>query len=277
MITWDDMEESDPQEDADADMGLMTQSDDEEEVIIYKTDSLYKELESKIDSLLHDSNFLTNRYHSLIKELSEMKAEKETLQNRYNESRKTIQVLQDSHFEMSERQKELNRKQKGIMSIPSEIQKENTFLKKEVETLKNDLTGFIKSTETFQNILGSQKESAKKSSLGFKDPSKIIESFVSKKEVIKCSFCDRFGHNESVCHVKKKLIKQNKINLSLKRSHLNRSESSQKAEKAKRTCSYCNKSDLTRQKVTLRKDLLEELTLKDPTLHGYLKFLSCQM
>jgi len=58
MITWDDMEESDPQEDADADMGLMAQSDDEEEVIIYKTDSLYKDLESKIDSLLYDSNFL---------------------------------------------------------------------------------------------------------------------------------------------------------------------------------------------------------------------------
>jgi len=44
MITWDDMEESDPQEDADADIGLMAQSDDEEEVIIYKTNSLYKDL-----------------------------------------------------------------------------------------------------------------------------------------------------------------------------------------------------------------------------------------
>ncbi|XP_039686973.1 bromodomain-containing protein DDB_G0278469-like [Medicago truncatula] len=33
MITWVDMEESDPQEDADTDMGLMAQSDDEEEVL----------------------------------------------------------------------------------------------------------------------------------------------------------------------------------------------------------------------------------------------------
>jgi len=66
---------------------------------------------------------------------------------------------------MSEKQKELKRKQKGILSIPSEIQKENILLKKEVETLKNDLTCFIKSTETFQNILGSQNESAKKSGL----------------------------------------------------------------------------------------------------------------
>ena len=107
---------------------------------------IIKELESKIDSLLYDSNFLTNRCHSLIKELSEIKAEKEILQNRYDESRKTIQVLQDSHFEMSEKQKELNRKQKGILALPSELQKENKLLKKEVETLKNDLTGFIKST-----------------------------------------------------------------------------------------------------------------------------------
>ena len=150
MITWDDMEESDSQEDADTDMGLMAQSDDEEEVIIYKTDSLYKDLENKIDSLLYDSNFLTNRCHSLIKELSEIKEEKEILQNKYDESRKTIKILQDSHFEMSEKQREINRKQKGIMSVPSEEQKENILLKKEVETLKKDLTGFIKSTETFQ-------------------------------------------------------------------------------------------------------------------------------
>lgn len=278
MITWDDLEESEPQEDEEANMGLMAQSDDEEEVIVYKTDSFYKDLESKIDSLLYDSNFLTNRCHSLIKELSEIKAEKETLQNKYDESRKTIQILQDSHFEMSEKQKELNKKQKGIISIPSEMKKENTLLKKEVETLKNDLTGFIKSTETFQNILGSQNESAKKSGLGFKDPHKIIESFVPKtKPRTKCYFCDRYGHDEKICHVKKKLIKENKINLSSERSHLNRSESSQKAEKAKKSCSYCNKSDHTRQNVTIRKDLLEELTLKDPTLHGYLNFLSCQM
>ena len=83
---------------------------------------------------------------------------------------------------------------------------------------------------------------------------------------IKCLYCNRLGHHESACYVKKKLIRKNKINLS-----------SQKVEKAKKVCFYCNKSDHTRQSVTLRKDLLEELTLKDPTLHGYLKFLSCQM
>jgi len=41
--------------------------------------------------------------------------------------------------------------------------------------------------------LGSQSESGKKSGLGFKDPSKIIESFVPKKAEMKmkCSYCDR--------------------------------------------------------------------------------------
>ena len=68
------------------------------------------------------------------------------LQNKYDESRKTIQLLQDSHFKMSDQQKELNRKQKNISSKPSEVHKENTLLKKEVENLKNDLTCFIKST-----------------------------------------------------------------------------------------------------------------------------------
>ena len=111
------------------------------------------------------------------------------------------------------------------------IQKENILLKKEIEELKNDVICFIKSTETFRNILGSQRESAKKSCLGFKDPSKIVDSFVPKKAEmkIKCSYCDRLGHNESACFLKKKLIRKNKINRSSERSHHIRSESSQKA------------------------------------------------
>jgi len=157
-----------------------------------------------VDSLLYDSNFLTNRCHSLIKKLSELKEEKEKLQNKYDESRKTIQILQDSHFKMSEQQKELNRKQKNISSKPSEVQKENTLLKKEVENLKNDLTSFIKSTKAFQNILGTQRESAKKVGLGLIDPNKIIESFVPQlaQMKLKCSYCDRSGHAESVCYHK---------------------------------------------------------------------------
>jgi len=54
MITWDDMEETKLQEDEEANLCLLAQSDDEEEVIIYKIDSLYKELQSKIDSCHRD-------------------------------------------------------------------------------------------------------------------------------------------------------------------------------------------------------------------------------
>jgi len=210
MITWDDMEETEIQEDEEANMCLMAQSEDEEEVIIYKIDSFYKELESKMDSLLYDSSFLTNRCHSLIKERFELKIEKEKLQNKYDESRKTIQRLQDSHFKMYEQQKELNRKQKNISSKPFEMEKENTLLKKEIEDLKNDLTCFIKSTETFQNILGTQRENIQKSGLGFKDPNKIIENFVPLKAEmkLKCSYCDKLGHDVSVCYHKKNFIRK---------------------------------------------------------------------
>jgi chromosome segregation ATPase len=121
MITWDDLEETEPQEDEEANLSLMAQTDDEEEVIVYKTRPLYKDLENKLDSLLYDSNFLTNRCQSLIKELSNIKIEKEKLQNKYDESRKSIMTLQDSHFKMSEQQKELNKKQKNIYSKPSDV------------------------------------------------------------------------------------------------------------------------------------------------------------
>jgi len=83
MITWDDMEETESHEGEEANLSLMAQTDDEEEVIVYKTHPLYKDLENKLDSLLYDSNFLTNRCQSLIKELSELKIEKEELQNKY--------------------------------------------------------------------------------------------------------------------------------------------------------------------------------------------------
>ena len=78
---------------------------------------------------------------------------------------------------------------------------------------------------------------------------------------LKCSYCDRLGHDVSVCYHKKNFIRKNKINLSSKRSHLKRPESSQKAEKAKKICSYCNKSDHIRQNVTIRKDLVHALVV----------------
>ena len=43
----------------------------------------------------------------------------------------------------------------------------NALLKKEVNSLKNDLTLFIKSTETFQKIVGSQIGMINQTGIGF--------------------------------------------------------------------------------------------------------------
>jgi len=73
--------------------------------------------------------------------------------------------------------------------------------------------------------MGTQRESIQKSGLGFKDPNKIIENIVPQKAKmkLKCSYCDRLGHDVSVCYHKKNFIRKKNINLSLERSHLKRS------------------------------------------------------
>jgi len=63
MFTWDDLEEP-KDENTEANMVLMANSESEE-VILINQPLVYKELENKFDSLLFDSNFLTNKCHSL--------------------------------------------------------------------------------------------------------------------------------------------------------------------------------------------------------------------
>ena len=82
MFTWEDLEEP-KDEDVEASMCLMTNSDNEK-VILFDKPLVYKELESKFDSLLFDSNFLTNKCNSLQKEISKLKEEKEKLQTLNN-------------------------------------------------------------------------------------------------------------------------------------------------------------------------------------------------
>jgi len=62
---------------------------------------------------------------------------------------------------------------------PINTKNENTLLKNEVNSLRNDLTLFIKSTETFQKIIGSQIGMINHTDIGF-DASKhqkIYENF----------------------------------------------------------------------------------------------------
>jgi len=64
-------------------MCLMANSDNEE-VILFDKPLVYKELE-KFDSLLFVSNFVTNKCHSLQKEISKLIEENQKLQTLNND------------------------------------------------------------------------------------------------------------------------------------------------------------------------------------------------
>jgi hypothetical protein len=145
-----------------------------------------------------------------------------------NDQKKTIQRLQDSYFQATEKLKEFDKN-------PNE----NVALKNEVRHLRNDLTHFIKSTETFQKIMGSQKGMADHNGIGFDitKNQKIYENFfIPEKDKLKCSFCDKDGHVESFCFHKKRLAKARP-----EYSYLTKPEhSSQNKERS--FCSYCKRS-----------------------------------
>jgi len=76
--------------------------------------------------------------------------------------------------------------------------------------LRNDLALFIKSTETFQKIIGSQVGMSNHSSIDF-DASKhqkLYKNFFIPK---KCSFSDKNRHSESLCFHKKRIIKEHSL------------------------------------------------------------------
>ena len=68
LITWDNLEETqaEEEEEEEANICLMANSDNEEVILLDKS-PLNTELEKTSDSLLFDSNFLTNKCYSLQK------------------------------------------------------------------------------------------------------------------------------------------------------------------------------------------------------------------
>jgi len=75
---------------------------------------------------------------------------------------------------------------------------------------------------------------------------------------IKCSYCNKLGHLDSACYLKKRFVRNNKINFISEHSHLNKSERLQKDTNAKKMYSDCNKSDHTKSesynnKISLRR------------------------
>jgi len=229
-----------------------------EEVILFDKPSLDKELENTIDNLLSDSNFLTNKCHSLQKEIKDSKEEKEKLQTLNNDQKKIIQSLQDSYFQAAEKLKDFSKTQSPLKS-----KDENTLLKTEIKNLRNDLTTFIKSTETFQRIIGSQIEIGNHTGLGF-DSSKhqIYENtLIPKKEKLRCSFCKKDGHKESSCyHIKR--IAEN--------SPLKTEPSPQNKEHSFIRCIYCRRNGHLEINCFLKKKDLELLKTNNegPTESG---------
>jgi len=92
-----------------------------------------------------------------------------------------------------------------------EIIEENEVLKKNVHKLENDIIKFVKSIETFQNIMGVQKQFSDKTCIGFKTnhKQKMYENlFIPDKRTIryKCTYCKKYGHLEKFCFRKENVL-----------------------------------------------------------------------
>jgi hypothetical protein len=181
-----------------------------EEVKNSKPCSLCIEREVKFDSLLNDSNSLSQKFIFLENQLFEIKKENEKLQILNDKYFKTIQELQYSHLKMFEQHNIINEKQITNQLLEcSKIHEDNVVLKDDVLELKNDKTNSVKSIETFQNIKESQVLVFDKTSLDCRtfQKQKSCESFFvhhndQKIQRYKCSYCCKYGHIESFCFKK---------------------------------------------------------------------------
>jgi hypothetical protein len=177
------------------------------EVTTSKTCPLCKEMNVGFDNLLHDSNTLSQKCTSIENQLLEIKKEYEKLQILNDKYFKTIQELQYSHLNMFEQQKILNDKQiTNHLPEYSKNLKDNVVLKENVSDLENDITSYVKSAETFQNIKESQVVIFDKTILGSRtfQTQKSHEKFLvphkdQKIQRYKCSYCYKYGHIESFC------------------------------------------------------------------------------
>jgi len=103
-----------------------------------------------------------------------------------NRRRASIHHKENSYFQATEKIKILS---KFFFQETSKVT-ENEMLKFEVKELRNDLNHFIKSTETFQKIMGSQERMFDKAGLGFdisKNQKMYENFFIPEKNKIKCS------------------------------------------------------------------------------------------
>lgn len=177
-----------------ANLCLMAKSDNEE--VNPEPCSSCEKTEFLFDNLFYNSLILEQTCESLRNENLELKREKENLEKINKDLLKNIQDSQS----------------KEVFEIKSESQEENIVLKKNVLQLKNDISNFVKSTETFQKIMGSQVSVFDKACIGFKTNHKqklyenffIPEKVTKRSERYKCTYCEKYGHLEPFCFRKKK-------------------------------------------------------------------------
>ncbi|XP_058783345.1 uncharacterized protein LOC131658028 [Vicia villosa] len=220
LAQWDDSENSNSEaEDEEANLCLMTNSDSEE---VSTPNFCYtcKEIGIMFDNLLEDSNILTQKCLFQREQIHTLKTEKEDLIKSNSKHLETIKELQKAYSYLSLHQKAINEKFK-----PSSNQDKIKNLESQVETLTKDMTSFVKSTETFQKIMGSQSGVFDKAGLGFKQSENqmIYENFflpkknrtktqikekipLKKKDITKpkCCYCKKTNHFEKHCYFKRK-------------------------------------------------------------------------
>ena len=261
-VTWDDIDDSnDGIEVEEANLCLMAK-DDADEVTFSNFCLSCKKVEITFDSLLKDSEILSQKCLSQRDQLIEIKKQNEKLQKQNQEYLQTIQNLKLANLNLSKQKNVLdtlpletfekqNDSLKNQVEEPTNItmlkqttetfEEENNLLKNQVKGLTKDITSFVKSTETFQKIIGSQKRMLDKTGIGFNiskkqelykkvfmpKPDKKILVPIKRKE---CTFCRKHGHSEDNCFHKKKKD-------CIKSIH----HGTNYQVKKKKKCSYCNK------------------------------------
>ena len=229
--TWDDIDnENDGIEIEEANLCLMTK-DDAEEVIFSNSCSSCQKIEIIFDNLLNDSETLSQKCLSQRDKLIEIKKQNEELQKRNEEYLQTIQNLKLANLKLSETKISLDTPPLEIIEkIEMEectnnitivkktetVEEENKFLKNQVEGLTNDISSFVKSTETFQKIIGSQMGMLDKTGIGFNisKKQKLYKDFFPKpgKKILvpkirkECTLCRKHGHSKDNCFYKKKKV-----------------------------------------------------------------------
>ncbi|XP_045791421.1 uncharacterized protein LOC123886125 [Trifolium pratense] len=196
MATWDELDElPEEEEEQEANVCLMTRSETHE--VNAETCSSCQKTEHLFDNLFYDSLSLNKKYDQLQEEVTKISKEKDEYKTENETLKEIIKNMEIAHNRKLEELRENQKEQ-----IKPNIQIENRILKENISKLENDINKFVKSTKTFENILGSQKCSSSKTGLGFENYNnqKLYKKlFVPNKPIYKCSYCHKEGHLEPFC------------------------------------------------------------------------------